>query len=480
MDNGRTRRVPRAPRNVSCSGGGTPPLRRLRRSLRLSGQRQGTTRSEGTLCLVHDAAACPSQGSRGSSAAAVPERRVALTELPLEVLFHVFLHCDVDSLSVLSICSLLLRDQLVGYLSWAPALKALSFRHMHQKDAVKQCRNLGVLMKRVTCLFPTKERLKIMLRFIEKFVSRPTLVRSHLPRDLEAAGRQWHQYGAFLMAAVVGWVDSECQLVHDVLLGLSSAQRFTSRVLGARPGQLRRDELALRHFLRCLFLSEVSPEDSCAWLQRLLQPWPLVFRAKLLYIIYGPCCHHELLWVLPSLPQTAMGSPLLRASLAHMGAALSCLHEEAAGWSSDDTITVIEELFVMSREWLPVNRAMLLAHCGVDICVLLLSSKLVNGRECEVASVLYNLILVQYHVSRSTTFVIDVARALSDAVGHTRFLSEMPLHSDTLVRDALVYYSRGGESGYEQICHALLYFASSMLRLSCREGPNYGRLCSED
>ncbi|XP_075544508.1 uncharacterized protein LOC142578803 isoform X4 [Dermacentor variabilis] len=232
---GRTRRVPRAPRNVSCSGGGTPPLRRLRRSLRLSGQRQGTTRSEGTLCLVHDAAACPSQGSRGSSAAAVPERRVALTELPLEVLFHVFLHCDVDSLSVLSICSLLLRDQLVGYLSWAPALKALSFRHMHQKDAVKQCRNLGVLMKRVTCLFPTKERLKIMLRFIEKFVSRPTLVRSHLPRDLEAAGRQWHQYGAFLMAAVVGWVDSECQLVHDVLLGLSSAQRFTSRVLGARP-----------------------------------------------------------------------------------------------------------------------------------------------------------------------------------------------------------------------------------------------------
>ncbi|KAH7954837.1 hypothetical protein HPB49_021977 [Dermacentor silvarum] len=381
MDNGRTRRVPRPPRNVSSRSVGAPPPRRLRRSLRLSGQRQGTTGSHGTPCLADDAAGSLSQESQGSSATAVPERRVALTELPLEVLFHIFLHCDVDSLGELSICSLLLRDQVVGYLGWGPAIKTLSFQHMNQKDAVKHCRNLGVLMKRVTCLFPTKERLKIMLRFIEKFVSRPTLVRSHLPRDLEAAGRQWHQYGAFLMAAVVGWVDSECQLVHEVLLGLSSAQRFTSRVLGARPGVLRRDELALRHFLRCLFLSEVSPEDSGAWLHRLLQPWPLVFRAKLLFIIYGPCCHHELLWVLPSLPQTAMGSPLLRASLVNLGTALACLHEEA-GWSSDETITVIEELF-------------------------------------------------------------------------------------------------GDETGYDQVCHSLLSFASSLLQLSCMEGVHYGRLCRE-
>ncbi|XP_037505028.1 F-box only protein 47-like [Rhipicephalus sanguineus] len=244
-------------------------------------------------------------------------------------------------------------------------------------------------------------------------------------------------------------------------------------------GHLRREELALRHFIRCLFLSEVRNEDSCAWLFRLLQPWPLVFRAKLIFIIYGPCCHHELLWVLPSLPQTAMGSALLRVSLAQMGGALVCLHEDAVGWNSDDTITVLEELFVMSREWLPVNRAMLLAHCGSDICVQMLASKLVNGRKAEVASILYNLILVQTAVPQSARFVIDVARALHDVVGQMRFLKEIPLHSSTLLRGSLRYYANG-EEGYEQVCHSLLSFVSSMLELSCVSESNCGRLFDDD
>ncbi|KAL3194391.1 hypothetical protein MRX96_046105 [Rhipicephalus microplus] len=226
-----------------------------------------------------------------------------------------------------------------------------------------------------------------------QFVSRPALVRSRLPRDVEATIRQWHQYGAFLMTAVVGWVDSECQLVYNVFAGLSWAHRFTVRVLGARPGHLRREEMALRQFIRCLFLSEVKNEESCAWLFRILQPWPLVFRAKLIYIIYGPMCHYEILWTLPSLPHTALMSQLLRTSLAHIAGVLTCLHEDAAGWNSDDTITVLEELFVLSREWLPVNRAMLLAHCGLDICVQMLASKIINGRKAEVASIFFNLIL---------------------------------------------------------------------------------------
>lgn len=355
----------------------------------------------------------------------MPKPTVTLTQLPLEVLFHVFLQCDVDSLGVLSICSTFMRDRVAGFLAWAPAVKALSFNRMQQKDAIKHCKSLGVLMKRVTCLFPTKDRLRIMLRFIERFVSRPALVRSRLPRDVDATCRQWHQYGAFLMAAVVGWVDSECQLVYEVLAGLSSAHRFTARVLGARPGHLRREELALRHFIRCLFLSEVRNEDSCAWLFRLLQPWPLVFRAKLIFIIYGPCCH------------------------------------------------------LMSREWLPVNRAMLLAHCGSDICVQMLASKLVNGRKAEVASILYNLILVQTAVPQSARFVIDVARALHDVVGQMRFLKEIPLHSSTLLRGSLRYYANG-EEGYEQVCHSLLSFVSSMLELSCVSESNCGRLFDDD
>ncbi|XP_037505006.2 F-box only protein 47-like [Rhipicephalus sanguineus] len=233
---GRTRRVPSAPRHASSSGGGCPPPCRLRRSLRLSGQRLGAG-SDWTPGTTDSLTASSNTKRVRGSIAAVPKPTVTLTQLPLEVLFHVFLQCDVDSLGVLSICSTFMRDRVAGFLAWAPAVKALSFNRMQQKDAIKHCKSLGVLMKRVTCLFPTKDRLRIMLRFIERFVSRPALVRSRLPRDVDATCRQWHQYGAFLMAAVVGWVDSECQLVYEVLAGLSSAHRFTARVLGARPGE---------------------------------------------------------------------------------------------------------------------------------------------------------------------------------------------------------------------------------------------------
>lgn len=72
-------------------------------------------------------------------------------------------------------------------------------------------------------------------------MSRPVLVRCRLPRDLESAGREWRLYGAFVMSAVAGWVESpECQLLHDVITGLTAMQRFISRVLGARPGECSR------------------------------------------------------------------------------------------------------------------------------------------------------------------------------------------------------------------------------------------------
>lgn len=57
-------------------------------------------------------------------------------------------------------------------------------------------------------------------------------------------------------------------------------------------GQLRREELALRHFMWAVFLTEAKDEEA-TWLCRLLKPWPLVFRAKLLYILYGPHCERE-------------------------------------------------------------------------------------------------------------------------------------------------------------------------------------------
>ncbi|XP_037503568.1 F-box only protein 47-like, partial [Rhipicephalus sanguineus] len=285
-------------------------------------------------------------------------------------------------------CSKFMRDQVLGYLSCPTALEVLSFEHMEQVDAIRHCRSLGVLMKRVTFLFPIMARLRTMLPFIEKFVGRPKLNLNEPEQDLDATCRRWHQYGAFVMNAILGWRDSDCDVVYSVLVGLLRTRLFTARVLGARCGYLLHEEFVLRNFLQCLFLSEVVLDQRCAWLSRLLQRWPTVLRARLLFIIYGPCHHGEILWALPAHPHTTAWSPLLRVALAEMGAALASLY-----WSLGDTIDIIEELFVMCREWLPLNRAMLLTYCGVDICVTVIASKIRERHEDEVAGLLYNLIL---------------------------------------------------------------------------------------
>ncbi|CAN7938068.1 unnamed protein product [Ixodes hexagonus] len=300
-------------------------------------------------------------------------------------------------------------------------------------------------MKRMTCLLPTKERLKAMLRFIEKYVPRPTLVRSRLnrPGELEASVVQWRRYGAFLAAAIAGWEDSECHLVHELLQLLTGAHRFTSRLLSARPDQFRRDELGLRTFVRALFLREASPEEAVAWLSRILLPWPLVFRAKLLYVLYGPCCQHAIFWDGPLFPQTAQNSELLQKALSELGSALRSLHEHGLGWTQDDTVTVLEELIVLPREWLPQNAALVLSACGLDISVLVLASKLVNGRDADVATTLFNMILVEKRCATSAPLVLEVVCELRKLFAGHRHLALMADMSDSLLRSALTYHALG-------------------------------------
>ncbi|KAL1475729.1 hypothetical protein MTO96_037070, partial [Rhipicephalus appendiculatus] len=254
---------------------------RLRRSRRLSARRRC---SDGNLAVLDSS-------SRSALGTTTADRQpaVTLSQLPPELLFCIFRHCDVNSIGVLSICSKHMRDQVIGYLSWPPALEVLSFQHMNQVDTLQHCRSLGVLMKRVTCLFPIMERLEMVVPFIEKFVGRPMLSLSEPEQDLDAMCRRWRQYGAYVMNAMLGWRDNDCEVAHYVLLRLLRARLFTGRVLGTRPG--------------------------------------------------------ELLWALPAHPHSTTWSPVLGCALAEMGAALASLHDSVVGWTSDDTIDVIEELF---------------------------------------------------------------------------------------------------------------------------------------
>ncbi|KAG0414052.1 hypothetical protein HPB47_008792 [Ixodes persulcatus] len=457
-----------------------------------------------------------------------------LQRLPPELLVQIFLRCEACSLGVLSMCSKALRDRVAEFVGSNSGVRSLGPPCPPSSVVLQYCRTLGVLMKRITCLFPTKERLKMMLRFIEMYVSRPRLVRSRLirpgeleasvvrwrrygafimaaiagwddaecllvhellqgitgahsfaskcvsrprlvrsrlirPGELEASVVRWRRYGAFIMAAIAGWDDAECLLVHELLQGITGAHSFASKVLSARPDRFRRDELALRSFVRSLFLREASEDEAVAWLSRLLAPWPLVFRAKLLYLVYGPCCQHAIFWDVPSVPQSAAQSELLVTALSELGSALRSLHEHGLGWTHDDTVTVLEELIVLPRAWLPLNAASLLCLCGRDIAVLVLASKLVNGRDSDVATFIFNMLLVDCRSATNVSLVLNVVLDLRGLFPGRRHLSLLPEMSDSLLRSAVDFHTFDGINGNEEACHALLSMLAVLLNGFCEQ-----------
>ncbi|KAL3194392.1 hypothetical protein MRX96_046106 [Rhipicephalus microplus] len=91
MDYGRTRRIPPVPRHASSSG--CPRPCRLRRSLRLCGQRRGSG-SYWITGTTDCASVQPNTEEVRGSTTAVPKPTITLTQLPLEVMFQIFLHCD--------------------------------------------------------------------------------------------------------------------------------------------------------------------------------------------------------------------------------------------------------------------------------------------------------------------------------------------------------------------------------------------------
>ena len=60
-------------------------------------------------------------------------------------------------------------------------------------------------------------------------------------------------------------------------------------MLNSAPGSQPWYERYIRVFCRQVFLDKSGDNaERGFWLCKILQPWPLVFQARLLYILYGP------------------------------------------------------------------------------------------------------------------------------------------------------------------------------------------------
>ena len=167
-----------------------------------------------------------------------------LSELPNELIGHITDQLSPKDLSVLTLTNKAMRDFICDYyFESRKGLKALlgtqfdvkkAFANDQQELRIETFGELGLLLKRMTCVLPTYTRLEILFRMFDRLegIPRPSL----MPTPCHLMRFTFRCYGKLIRRLIAGWDYSELITVFKVV---QSNQLFLSITqLGGNRGDL--------------------------------------------------------------------------------------------------------------------------------------------------------------------------------------------------------------------------------------------------
>ncbi|KAH3887320.1 F-box only protein 47-like isoform X2 [Dreissena polymorpha] len=338
---------------------------------------------------------------------------------PVELKLMFLKYLSVEDLSNLTITSKVFRNLVEGFLTIHPILKKDIVDRIHiqskylpmpaikHTDYIQLFGRLGLLIKRSTCLYSTKDRLKFINEVLTKLLC--CNYTEHC-EDLSMC-LAMSCFGKFLHTVIAGWDDCECVRAYEAICSHTCLMKNVKLVLMSKSGSHQRLEFEIRCFFRRVFLDPCSSiQDKAFWMTRILKPWPLVYQARLIFLIYGPVLEDEILWFELSENTPAVNSVQSSQHMGGLANALQILHHYKQEWSEDDVVSIIDEMTSSPEEWLAENMAHLLILCGDVITSKLLISKAINGRMMELSSLITSFCLVCVKNSLNLDYVIAMIR----------------------------------------------------------------------
>ncbi|XP_056890405.1 F-box only protein 47-like isoform X3 [Takifugu flavidus] len=322
----------------------------------------------------------------------------------------------------------------------------------------------GLLFKRCTLLLPTKERLKFIFSKISQ-IPCFSMDQCELPGCLGLSC-----YGVFFQTLIAGWDRLECHRVFNFLCELTHLLKNIEAVLSERPGLKRYQERQIRLYCRHVLL-DCWPNQPVKkfWLNLLLNPWPLVSQARLLFILYGPSCPDGTLnW------HSLVEMELPRRSLWEVANAIHLLFGDTdlEDQSNQSMLTILEELIVVPQQWHVDNVARLLVLCESSLCYNILASKAINGRLFEVSRLLVHIVLVceedNYHVSWAVKLVHRIYNLLRTAAEKFRFIQQLESMFSMVTMEMLEFSVTGNNVGDRETLQSLHFFLNSTARFHAK------------
>ncbi|XP_077864764.1 F-box only protein 47-like [Saccoglossus kowalevskii] len=397
--------------------------------------------------------------------------------LPIEVVHFVFNNLSVTELSLLTVASKSMRDLVEGYRFTGAGLRKLLPKPLPHNTVsaelqlryVNHFKHLGLLMKRSTCLFSTRDRLKI----IEDFLKKLDCISNSGCQNLSSCV-SLNCYGQFIHTIIAGWDPLECHRAFSTIASCSNILTTMGACISAKPGAKSHDEIYIRIFLHRVLLDWSDGDDKTFWLSRILKPWPMVQQARILYILYGPKCPHSdaILWYEMTDSTPGSSATSLTTQLAELALALKMLYN-CKEWSEDDIISVIEELTALPDEWVTENVSKLLMLCGDTICIKVMGSKVINGHYQELSQLIVSLSVVTTKEQYSMSWVIKLVRRL---LGITESLKEQKILLATIAEtfkeiifDIYEYNDEETDLSFQYVLDAQAEFNKEVMSLAFLE-----------
>ncbi|GFR92873.1 F-box only protein 47, partial [Elysia marginata] len=394
--------------------------------------------------------------------------------IPLELRFNIFQFLSIEDLSMLMITSKKMRNLAEAYrVTRFSGPHSIPFQKIHTVLAVEQqakmlslFHKLGRLVKRSTCLYATKDRLNILNEFLTRVACCNTTCKDQ-PHCVALLC-----YGKFLHTVIAGWDDSECQRVYDSVCQHLCLLKMVKTVVSSRPGQHSELESRVRLFFRRIFLDPCNTiSDKAFWISRVLKPWPIVFQARVLYILYtghfsgGVIKWHEMS---ETTPHDIDNSSAFYGGLSSV---LQILHLHSREWSHDEIVCIIDELTSSPEDWLLENVAGLLLSCGESITTKMLSSKAINGRYGELAGIIAYLCLVcvkyQFDLSQVMVVLESVCSVIDSCKNKVTLLNRILDFFKELIMDTHEFTESDDGNDTEFFYHvtAMTEFTKHLLQL---------------
>jgi hypothetical protein len=210
----------------------------------------------------------------------------------------------------------------------------------------------------------------------------------------EIRGREvaYECFGRLLHSYCHGWECSSKIRLFELVAAKTKLREIALQIVSQPPGTLQWSETNLRDLICFGILPR--PEKSLVqygfWLWLLLKPWPIVNQAHLLYVISGPVdgALGFIRWLRFPLEESVEDSDLKPLAIA-----LKALRCQPAV-SSDDFISLFDELTAFPHEWCFSLVARLLLLSGKRVAETVLMCRALNSRLDELGTWLWNIIQV--------------------------------------------------------------------------------------